>query len=93
VYEGAIYMHQGVNYLVVELDLSSKTAFCWKADVNYYTKTQDYTEINVLGGDFVCFWKHYNTSHIFLKVLCYYQVASPPILLRNIVYISSILIF
>nr|XP_051195016.1 uncharacterized protein LOC127308275 isoform X1 [Lolium perenne] len=54
VYEGAIYMHQGVNYLVVELDLSSKTAFCWKADVNYYTKTQDYTEINVLGGDFAC---------------------------------------
>uniref|UniRef100_A0ACD5YXM7 Uncharacterized protein n=1 Tax=Avena sativa TaxID=4498 RepID=A0ACD5YXM7_AVESA len=52
VYEGAIYMHQGVNYLVEELDLSSRTAFCRKADVKYYTKTRDYTGINVIGGDF-----------------------------------------
>ncbi|KAK1678926.1 hypothetical protein QYE76_039774 [Lolium multiflorum] len=52
VYEGAIYMHQGVNYLVEELDLSSRTAFCRKADVKYYTKTRDYTDINVIGGDF-----------------------------------------
>lgn len=53
-YEGAIYMHQGVNYLVEEFDLSSRTAFCRKVDVKYYTKTRDYTDINVLGGDFVC---------------------------------------
>lgn len=52
VYEGAVYMHQGVNYLVEELDLSSRTAFCRKADLKYYTKTRDYTDINVLGGDF-----------------------------------------
>ncbi|KAM0844897.1 hypothetical protein ACQ4PT_056753 [Festuca glaucescens] len=32
VYEGAIYMHQGVHYLVEELDLKSRTAFCRKAD-------------------------------------------------------------
>lgn len=54
-------MHQGVNYLVEELDLSSRTAFCRKADLKYYTKTRDYTDINVLGGDFVCSQKHYNT--------------------------------
>ena len=41
VYEGAIYMHQGVNYLVEELDLASRKAFCRKADVKYYTKTRD----------------------------------------------------
>ncbi|XP_039792694.1 uncharacterized ATP-dependent helicase YprA-like [Panicum virgatum] len=52
VYEGAVYMHQGVNYLVEELDLSSMTAFCRKADLKYYTKTRDYTDINVLGGEF-----------------------------------------
>ncbi|KAM0844894.1 hypothetical protein ACQ4PT_056753 [Festuca glaucescens] len=52
VYEGAIYMHQGVHYLVEELDLKSRTAFCRKADVKYYTKTRDYTDINVIGGDF-----------------------------------------
>ncbi|KAG0545730.1 hypothetical protein BDA96_02G387400 [Sorghum bicolor] len=52
VYEGAVYMHQGVNYLVEELDLASRTAFCRKADLKYYTKTRDYTDINVLGGEF-----------------------------------------
>ncbi|CAL5061725.1 unnamed protein product [Urochloa decumbens] len=52
VYEGAVYMNQGVNYLVEELDLSSRTAFCRKADLKYYTKTRDYTDINVLGGEF-----------------------------------------
>ncbi|GJN33021.1 hypothetical protein PR202_gb21578 [Eleusine coracana subsp. coracana] len=52
VYDGAVYMHQGANYLVEELDLSSRTAFCRKADLKYYTKTRDYTDINVLGGEF-----------------------------------------
>jgi len=52
VYEGAVYMHQGINYLVEELNLSSRTAFCRKADLKYYTKTRDYTDINVLGGEF-----------------------------------------
>ncbi|KAL6848507.1 hypothetical protein ACP4OV_021801 [Aristida adscensionis] len=52
VYEGAVYMHQGVSYLVERLDLSSRTAYCRVADLKYYTKIQDYTEINVLeGGD------------------------------------------
>ncbi|WVZ66650.1 hypothetical protein U9M48_015840 [Paspalum notatum var. saurae] len=52
VYEGAVYMHQGVTYLVEELDLASRTAFCRKADLKYYTKTRDYTDINVLRGEF-----------------------------------------
>ncbi|RLN35902.1 putative ATP-dependent helicase YprA-like [Panicum miliaceum] len=52
VYEGAVYMHQGVNYLVEELDLSSRIAFCRKADLKYYTERRDYTDINVLGGEF-----------------------------------------
>ncbi|VAH43937.1 unnamed protein product [Triticum turgidum subsp. durum] len=66
VYEGAIYMHQGVNYLVEEFDLSSRTAFCRKVDVKYYTKTRDYTDINVLGGDFAylpaCKTNHLKTT-------------------------------
>ncbi|KAL6629705.1 hypothetical protein ACP70R_029470 [Stipagrostis hirtigluma subsp. patula] len=52
VYEGAVYMHQGVSYLVERLDLSSRTAYCRvAADLKYYTKIQDYTEINVLEGE------------------------------------------
>ncbi|XP_038726130.1 uncharacterized ATP-dependent helicase YprA-like isoform X2 [Tripterygium wilfordii] len=51
VYEGAVYMHQGRTYLVENLDLSGKTALCKEADLKYYTKTRDYTDIHVIGGN------------------------------------------
>ncbi|XP_058070568.1 ATP-dependent helicase hrq1 isoform X2 [Magnolia sinica] len=51
VYEGAVYMHQGKTYLVKDLDLSTKIALCQEADLKYYTKTRDYTDIHVIGGD------------------------------------------
>eukprot|EP00268_Persea_americana_P046729 TRINITY_DN4827_c0_g1_i4.p1 TRINITY_DN4827_c0_g1~~TRINITY_DN4827_c0_g1_i4.p1 ORF type:complete len:647 (-),score=103.78 TRINITY_DN4827_c0_g1_i4:92-2032(-) len=51
VYEGAVYMHQGRTYLVKALDLSTKIAYCQEADLKYYTKTRDYTDIHVIGGD------------------------------------------
>lgn len=54
VYEGAVYMCQGKTYLVEKLDLSNKTAFCKEADLKYYTKTRDYTDIHVIGGNIVC---------------------------------------
>lgn len=47
-------MNQGKSYLVKHLDLSSKTAWCQQADLSYYTKTRDYTDIHVIGGDIVC---------------------------------------
>ncbi|KAJ8772204.1 hypothetical protein K2173_027381 [Erythroxylum novogranatense] len=53
VYDGAVYMHQGKTYLVKELNLSEKIAFCHETNVNYYTKTRDYTDIHVLGGNLV----------------------------------------
>ncbi|KAF7838556.1 ATP-dependent helicase HRQ1 isoform A [Senna tora] len=51
VYEGAVYMCQGKTYLVEKLDLSNKVAFCKEADLKYYTKTRDYTDIHVIGGN------------------------------------------
>lgn len=54
VYDGAVYLRQGKTYLVEKLDLSSKTAFCKEADLKYYTKTRDYTDIHVIGGNIVC---------------------------------------
>uniref|UniRef100_A0A8I6Y4G3 Uncharacterized protein n=1 Tax=Hordeum vulgare subsp. vulgare TaxID=112509 RepID=A0A8I6Y4G3_HORVV len=49
VHEGAVYMHQGVSYLVDTLDLSSRTAYCSisKSELCYHTKTEDYTDIDV----------------------------------------------
>ncbi|WKA08273.1 hypothetical protein VitviT2T_026010 [Vitis vinifera] len=51
VYDGAVYMHQGKTYLVKELDISRKLALCQQADLKYYTKTRDYTDIHVIGGE------------------------------------------
>ncbi|CAN6247511.1 unnamed protein product [Urochloa humidicola] len=52
VYEGAVYMHQGHSYLVERLDHSSKTAYCRAAaDLKYYTKIRDHTQITVLEGE------------------------------------------
>lgn len=46
-------MHQGDTYLVNYLDLSTKVAFCQRADLKYYTKTRDYTDVHVAGGELV----------------------------------------
>lgn len=54
VYEGAVYMHQGRTYLVKSLNLSTMQAFCEAADLKYYTKTRDYTDVHVIGGNMVC---------------------------------------
>lgn len=53
VYEGAVYMNQGNTYLVQKLELSSKTAVCQRAYLQYYTKPHCLTEIQVMGGDIV----------------------------------------
>ncbi|XP_016545610.2 uncharacterized ATP-dependent helicase YprA isoform X2 [Capsicum annuum] len=52
VYEGASYMNQGNTYLVKELDVTNKIAWCQRADLKYYTKTRDYTDIQVTGANF-----------------------------------------
>lgn len=47
-------MHQGKTYLVKELDVSTKIAFCQVADLDYYTRSRDYTDVHVIGGETVC---------------------------------------
>ncbi|XP_076899086.1 uncharacterized protein LOC143552854 [Bidens hawaiensis] len=50
VYDGAVYMQQGKTYLVKNLDISTKIASCQEADLKYYTKTRDFTDIEVVNG-------------------------------------------
>ncbi|XP_055826142.1 uncharacterized protein LOC129894460 isoform X2 [Solanum dulcamara] len=52
VYEGANYMNQGKTYLVKELDVANRIAWCQRADLKYYTKTRDYTDVQVTGANF-----------------------------------------
>ena len=48
IHEGAVYMHEGVQYQVLRLDLESRTAEAKRFDGNYYTMPGVDTEVNVI---------------------------------------------
>lgn len=48
VHSGAIYMHDGVQYQVIKLDLESKTAFAIPFNGNYYTMPGGNTNIRII---------------------------------------------
>ena len=45
---GAVYLHQGDQYLVDELDLVTRVAVVHGADPDYYTQSRDITDIEVV---------------------------------------------
>ena len=47
-HEGAVYLHQGKQYMVRELDLESGQALVTQRSVNYYTESSFCTDIRVL---------------------------------------------
>ncbi|KAH7387798.1 hypothetical protein KP509_16G041600 [Ceratopteris richardii] len=64
VYEGAVYIHQGKTFLVKTLDLGAKVAVCQEADLKYYTKTRDFTDVHVIGGELAYPRKAVNRSYL-----------------------------
>ncbi len=48
IHPGAVYLHQGESYLVLDLNLLERTAIARLADVQYYTQARDVTDIRVL---------------------------------------------
>jgi DEAD/DEAH box helicase domain-containing protein len=48
VHPGAVYLHQGEQYEVAELDLAGRVALVAKSDADYYTQTRDITDVEVL---------------------------------------------
>ncbi len=48
VHPGAIYLHQGDTYLVTGLDLESRTALVEPAEVNYYTRTTELSDLRIV---------------------------------------------
>jgi DEAD/DEAH box helicase domain-containing protein len=50
IHSGAIYMHAGVQYQVVKLDLETKTAYAVPFNGNYYTMPGDNTNIRIIQG-------------------------------------------
>ncbi|MDI6822707.1 MAG: DEAD/DEAH box helicase [Actinomycetota bacterium] len=72
IHPGAIYLHQGDSYLVVELDLAEKVAFVEPIYGDYYTQPREETTLTVLseirrkdcGFTSVSFGKVDVTSHV-----------------------------
>ncbi len=48
VHPGAIYLHQGEQFEVAELDLERKVALVRRSDADWYTQSRDTTDIEVL---------------------------------------------
>ncbi len=48
VHPGAIYLHQGEQFEVVELDLERRAALVRPSDADYFTQSRDVTDIEVL---------------------------------------------
>ena len=48
VHPGAIYLHQGDSYLVTELDLQKGRAVLMPARIDYYTQTNERSEVNII---------------------------------------------
>ena len=49
---GAIYLHQGEQYEVVELDLDRKAAVVRPSDAEWFTQARDTTDIEVLDSQY-----------------------------------------
>ncbi len=50
VHPGAVYLHQGEQFVVNELDLVTKVALVERADPDYYTQSRDTTDIEIVGA-------------------------------------------
>lgn len=49
VYDGAVYLFQARPYLCRQLNLGERVAIVRPADVKYFTKVKDYTDVYVTG--------------------------------------------
>ena len=45
---GGIYLHQGEQYLITNLDIESATAYAVQTDVPFYTQARDFTDTRIL---------------------------------------------
>jgi DEAD/DEAH box helicase domain-containing protein len=51
VHPGAVYLHQGEQFEVTELDLVQRVALVTRADPDFYTQSRDTTDIDVVAAD------------------------------------------
>jgi len=50
-FDGAVYIHRGAQYMVTKLDMENRRCFVEESDVNYYTDALVRTDIKLLSKD------------------------------------------
>ena len=48
IHPGAIYLHQGESYLVIDLDLANRTAYAEPTTASYYTQTKEIEDLRIV---------------------------------------------
>ena len=78
VYEGAIYGHQGEQYLVERLDYDDRRAFVKQIDADYYTEADTETEVKILHLDeqqeFANYTAHRGEVHVATLVKAFKKI-------------------
>jgi len=47
-HSGAVYLHQGDTFLITRLDLESRTAYAEPAEVSYYTRAAELSDLRII---------------------------------------------
>jgi DEAD/DEAH box helicase domain-containing protein len=72
-FEGAIVLHRGQQFLVTKLDLSANSAHARPCRVNYFTTSQNETQVNVVKRIENDGWFYYGVVQVVSKVTGFYK--------------------
>ncbi|KAJ3572806.1 hypothetical protein NP233_g2842 [Leucocoprinus birnbaumii] len=84
IYEGGVFMHQGVAYIIKEVSHDNRIAKVLQADVNYHTSPRDFTNVDAVRTTRIrAINQHrafYGVVNIQVKVFGFFKIRSKTIL-------------
>lgn len=84
VYEGGVFLHQGITFITKEVSHDTRVAKVIRADVNYHTSPRDFTDVNALRTYRIrrarsCL-AYYGKVHVYVKVFGFFKIRNKAIL-------------
>ncbi|KAJ2916877.1 hypothetical protein MD484_g3585, partial [Candolleomyces efflorescens] len=84
IYEQGVFLHQGMTFIVKEVDHDTKVAKVARADVNYITSPRDFTDVNAIRTHRIRRAKtslaYYGKVHVYCKVFGFFKISNKVIL-------------
>lgn len=84
VYEGGVFLHQGMTFITKEVSHDTRVAKVLKADVNYITSPRDYTDVDAMRTYRIRRAKsclaYYGKVHVCVKVFGFFKIRNKTIL-------------